>query len=606
MRSIFSLLLLTLLLVVPGCTPPNDPMLEMLDSEINKTKVDDLSRTMDFIFSEVRFSQQEFKEKLSSGLNRWVSYSDDKINKATWSLDELSKPLFDKNSSLQLLERNEEFSFLNTDAYYLQQSAWISQIVERLKEKSNLNAFELYRLAADDYKATDDVEDPIREVVTKLNEGLDDEAAETLSDSLKVFDWVTRNILLIDDTQVEDGQVDELRLNEREESLAAAGVVGPGYKRYVWQTLLYGRGDAVERAKLFMLCLRNLDIDSVLFATKSGKPWCVGVPAGGKYYLFDAKMGLPIPGKKSGSIATLAEVRSNDELLTGLDLTNEESLEDETDYWVKPDEIKELDALIYITPESVSKRMAALENSLTGEDRLILAFSADDITSRLPKSEGVEFKSWDIAFKTHAFRQAVGEALEQKSDNDLQDRLDWHGVNEAYIDGFVIYRTARSRFLKGKFRSDPEARSLNAVESFRRLMYTDEDVDNLGTDARMQRLLGIRKEIGQNAQQFQTQLRSVQFQMKLIRRDAGYFMTQCLFDNGSINAAANWLKVFQDENDSERWKDGITYLQGRAYEGLKEYDKAVDTLGDTKSTQAHGNLIRARLLKQLVAKLYGE
>ena len=71
MRSIFSLLLLTLLLVVPGCTPPNDPMLEMLDSEINKTKVDDLSRTMDFIFSEVRFSQQEFKEKLSSGLNRW-------------------------------------------------------------------------------------------------------------------------------------------------------------------------------------------------------------------------------------------------------------------------------------------------------------------------------------------------------------------------------------------------------------------------------------------------------------------------------------------------------------------------------------------------------
>ena len=78
-----------------GCTPPADPMLDMLETDLKKTKVDDLSRTMDFVFSEVRFEQKEFKDKLSSGLNRWISYSDEKLARVTWTADELSQPLLD-------------------------------------------------------------------------------------------------------------------------------------------------------------------------------------------------------------------------------------------------------------------------------------------------------------------------------------------------------------------------------------------------------------------------------------------------------------------------------------------------------------------------------
>ena len=57
------------------------------------------------------------------------------------------------------------------------------------------------------------------------------------------------------------------------------------------------------------------------------------------------------------------------------------------------------------------------------------------------------------------------------------------------------------------------------------------------------------------------------------------------------------------EDDAERWSDGVVYLLGRAMEGGKEYDEAIEVLGDSNSIQAHGNIIRQRMLKELVAKL---
>jgi hypothetical protein len=609
MRSKCSALLLLLVgLMMAGCTPPTDPMLEMLDADLGKTKVNDLDRTMDFIFSEVRFSNQEFKENLSNGLNRWVSYSEDRLQDTKWTEDELSKPLFDQHQTLQLLERNDEFSFLNSDAYYLQQAAWVDQVAKRAVATTGTSQFELFRLAADNYRADEDVEDPLFEVMKKLHSDLDDEQAKKLSNSLKVFDWVMRNVQMVTDTTVEEDEVDNLRLNERTENLAAAGVPGLGYKRYPYQLLLYSRGDYVERAKLFMLTLNALNIDSVMFQpqTDDAKPWAVGVAIGENYYLFDTQLALPIPGEKTGTIATLADVRKNGDLLTSLDLTTDESLEDNTDYWVRPDDVKKLDGLIYVTPESISKRMSGLEQSLTGEDRFQVVFHASDVAKRLPEVEGVKKGAWDIGFKTHAFRQAVREALEQTSNNSLLDKVAWYYQEELYIDDFVIYRTARARFLKGKFKTETGARSRNAIESCTRMLYSDQDVSDLGSSEKLQRLLGIRNDEKQDAQSFKKRVSSVQSQMLQIRRDAGMHLVQCLFDTGSVYAAGNWLENLQLEDDVARWDEQIIYLLGRAYEGRKEYDKAIEELSDSKRDQAHGNLIRARLLKSLVDTYYNE
>ena len=606
-RKWFCLILIVLGVSLVGCTPPADPMLDMLETDLKKTKIDDLARTMDFVFSEVRFEQKEFKDKLSTGLNRWVSYSDEKLARVNWSEDELSKPLLDQYGSLAMLAQNDEYSFLGTDAHFLQESAWISQIVDRVVNSQLLSGFELYRLAADGYKPGEDTEDPVLEIVSKLHPDLETENAKKLASSFKLFDWIIRNVQLVENStgEMDEEAISTAALNKSEGSLAQRGVTGLGYERYPWQSLLYGRADYVERAKLFMLALRQLDIDSVMFQPTGdeSQPWAVGVVIGDDYYLFDTKLGLPLPGEKAGTIATLAQVRNDSSLLTRLDLTTDESLQDDTKYWVRPDDVKQLEGLIYVTPESISKRMLALEQSLIGENRLTLAFNGDGIKSRLASVEGVEFKSWDIAVKTHLFRQAVREALGQESSTELRDKLRWHFLGEAYVDNFVIYRTARARFFKGKFQSKKRALSLNAIESMQRLMYSDDELVAVASDSSLQRLLGIRKDANQSTGEFKAQVESVQSQMRLMRRDAGFFLSQCLFDNSSVNAAKNWLNVLKSEDDAERWSDGVVYLLGRAMEGGKEYDEAIEVLGDSSSIQGHGNIIRQRMLKELVEKL---
>ena len=603
----FCVMLIMLGAGLVGCTPPNDPMLDMLESDLKKTKVDDLSRTMDFVFSEVRFEQKEFKDKISSGLNRWISYSDAKLARVSWTADELSQPLLDSNGALAMLAQNEEYSFLGTDAHYLQESAWIGQIVDRVVGSKLLSGFELYRLAADGYKPDEETEDPVFEVVSKLHPELEAESAQKLADSFKLFDWIIRNIQLIENSSsdLDEDAINAAALNKSQGTLAQRGISGLGYGRYPWQTLLYSRADYVERAKLFMLALRQLDIDSVMFVptAESSQPWAVGVAIGDDYYLFDTKLGLPLPGEKIGTIATLSQVRKDTSLLSRLDLTTEESLKDDTQYWVRPDDVEELLGLVYVTPESISKRMLALEQSLIGDTRLTLAFNGDGIKGRLPSAPGIEIKAWDIAIKTHLFRQAVRESLGQQTSTEMRDKLRWHFQGESYIDNFVIYRTSRARFFKGKFESKKRARSLNAIESMQRLMYDDTDLEAVATDRNLQRLLGIRKDAKQSTSEFLGQVKSVQEQMRLMRRDAGFFLTQCLFDNSSVNAAKNWLNVLKDQDDVERWTDGVTYLLGRALEGSKEYDEAIEVLGNSDSIQAHGNIVRKRMLKELVEKL---
>lgn len=602
---IFTGLFLAMGMVVAGCTPPDDPMLDMMELDLSKTKIDDLSRTMDFISSEVRFSQKEFKEKVSTNLNRWVTYSDEKLDRADWQEDRLSKPIFEANGSLQLLERNADFSFLNTDAYYLQASEWIGRIVDRVTDAKSLRPFELYRVAADDYQQPDDVEDGLSEIMKKLHPGMDDQVAENLAKSLKVFDWMMRNVQLLPDPSPTDDEIEEVRLFDREGSLAGSGVPGLGYRRYPWQVMLYGRGDYVERAKLLILGLRQLEMDAVMLATRSSEgeltPWAVGVLIGGEYYLFDTKMALPIPGSTLGSIATLSDVRANPELISSLDLTTDESLEENTQYWVKPDQLADLVALVYVSPESVSRRMLALESSLAGDLRLVLSSTSDAVASRLPQVAQLEIEAWDIAFETHQYRQAVREALGKTSNNVLAPKLAWYYLEESYIDHFVPYRTARTRFFLGKFQSTRDAVKLNAIQSYQRLKYSDIVIDQLGSDLVLQERHGIRKD-KQTKQQFDQEVSSVQSQMRLIRRDAGLFLAQCMFDNGNPGAAASWLEILQDEPNAERWNDGVIYLLGRSFEALMDYDRAIEVLDNPTTTQSHGNLIRVRIWKELVLR----
>jgi hypothetical protein len=161
------------------------------------------------------------------------------------------------------------------------------------------------------------------------------------------------------------------------------------------------------------------------------------------------------------------------------------------------------------------------------------------------------------------------------------------------------------RFFLGRFENDEDNLKFSAIESFQALMFTEKDVENLATDPVLQERLGILA-TDRDSVDFKNRLASVQGHMKLVARDVVVFLTQAHFDNNSFGATENWVKILRTRTDVDRWKETIDYLGARAAESQKDYDLAIgEYRKHPKNLQAHGNILRARLLQAVIKKVYG-
>ena len=602
-------------LLVSGCTVNQDPSLEFVGADLNLVRSDDLGRAINLASADRQYDLGEFVANVRGSLNRWVNRSENEISAIPWTLateyDDLIRDIDDTAAT----ESMNRLDFIDTDVYYLQNLIWLKRITDRIRVPS-LKLFEWQRLAADNLVPSEQSPNPVADVFAKLHPELSLQQAAELTRIVSFFDWIVLNVQLTPTADFSSEDYDELRLNEKSEP-AAAGIAGAGYQRFSHQTLLLGRGDYLEKSKLFIEGLRVQGIDSVMLGVNestsiddleaSWQPWVVAVLLGDEYYLFDFRLGLPIPGQINGSIATLKQVRSNPELLTGLDLTIEESLQENTQYWVRPEQLQQLVGWLYITPESVSRRFKILQDSIIEEsDRIKSYLDVAMLRERLPIIEGVDYQIWDLAIKTHQYRQALRVALEDRGSNVIRERLRDYFENEFYIDEFPRYRTSRVRFLYGLYETEKDAVRFTAIEAFDSLLYSDEVIDNLATDPVLHERLGILPSIKKDSAEFNRRLATVQGHMRLVRRDVGLFMAQCHIDNGTFTAAANWLRLLSQDAKFERWQESIIYLSGRAAESQRDFDGAISIYRDNQNLlQSHGNIIRARLLQAAVEKAYG-
>ena len=512
-------------LSIIGCKPAKDPFLELAEAKSKVMQVDDLSRSMELALSERRiFDQKEFEEKVVVGLNRWADkiLGDDEFTSAggdvsNWKLDPAMQELVDKNKNLDLVSRTTRAGYLSSDAFYLRNCAWENRLAKRVCEESPVNSLELYRLATQlaDVDANKARESNVK-IVQTLHPDLSDADAKQLTDALLLFDWVVRNTQLNDEISISADEVANEKLNNiSTDNLAVNGVRGLGYQHFRWQLLYLARADYAERARLVLALYRQRGLDAAMLEVK-GRPWAVGALIGGQVYLFDTKLGLPIPGSKPGRIATLAEARERPEILDSLDLNLEESTRENTKYWVKSKDLEQVTALIMTTPEAVSRRMFILQGRLIGDFQFPIFDSPSETLKKFSNLSGVAPKVWDIEFQVHQFRHALRNALAQSSfDDQLMSKVSWYYRDEAYVDGFAPYRRGRDLFVLGRFESELNSNKVNAIELFYELIYPDEVIDNLSLNRELLSRLRILQEKGQSAAEFQNRLRDVQQQMRI-------------------------------------------------------------------------------------------
>ncbi len=599
-----------------GCGP--QAAVVDVSSQTQVATTDVLGVTIDYLFSEQQFAMTEIEEKVSGGLSRWISADPETVAKFDWLPDPLLESL--PPEVKPLLDDLASENFKTSDAHYLQGQIWLKSLAATIVARPVVRNFWPPLSRQVDLANNGDAgEDPFAAALQAAHPELSADQLKQLVDACKLFDWTIRNVLLLERTAWPSAQeVDEESVVSGESKWPpSCGVAGPGYQRFNWQLLLYGRGDDLERGRIFaqLAHQRNIDVVQLALKTQSDSyapneqltPWINAVVIGEHLFLFDTRLGLPIPSSADGRIATMAEMKANPELLKSLDLSVSESTSDDSNYWLQVDLASPVVALIDAPLESLSKRMAVLERNLTGAQRVVCSSRPSQLAERLKSNPLIQdVRLFSAEFYVHQYRDALLKGLQQIRFNaDIAEKLFWMFTDEEYVDNYVRLRTAKNKYFLNKLESPPGIERIGAKEMFSQMIvrYTDDLINNLQQYTTIHASLGLHDHLP--ALEFQQRLEAVKNQMRLVRGDANYFLSLCHLESDNPSTALIWLKRVSALDNRDHWKNGVPYLQGRSQEMLNEFAQAIARYeigkDDEKlAPQTHGNLIRARLLKQLL------
>jgi len=161
--------------------------------------------------------------------------------------------------------------------------------------------------------------------------------------------------------------------------------------------LLSGQGTAAERALVFLGLLRQLNLEGCLITVPGTSPnrprfWAVGVliedKGHGEIYVFDTRLGVPMPGPGGKGIATLAQLQAQPDLLRQL------TVDKESPYDIAPEQVREAAVHLACPLSALAPRMKLLADMVSGYDRLQLAVDIANLLPRLEAAARSKVRGW--------------------------------------------------------------------------------------------------------------------------------------------------------------------------------------------------------------------
>jgi hypothetical protein len=161
-----------------------------------------------------------------------------------------------------------------------------------------------------------------------------------------------------------------------------------------------GQGTARERALVFLALAHQFNIDGCMLAVPGDAPdrphfWAAGVlikdDSREDIFLFDPRLGVPIPGPGGKGIATLAQLRARPDLLQPF-------MEDKhAPYDVTPEQARPANVYVVGQLSALAPRMKYLEDLLSSSDPIKLAVEPSDLLTRFKAAAASEVRFWNQA-----------------------------------------------------------------------------------------------------------------------------------------------------------------------------------------------------------------
>lgn len=398
-------------------------------------------------------------------------------------------------------------------------------------------------------------------------------ATTDLERATRLFFYVTRNIVLRSD---EDTSL----------PLAPFGVA------------MFGEGNSRDRAWLFVSLLRQLRIDAVVLqAADSTNDVLVGVLLDGKVYLYDPRIGLPVPVEKStaktgliGRPATLSEALQEPSLLESL------SPSKDTPYRFSAESLAEVRVLLVGATSYWAPRMRRLQLALSSDDDVLLwqPLEASEIVPEgaLARVAKVKAKGFDEA--TIAIWDYPEQRLDGNADLDTKQLQVFSLRSRAFeapipVERILANQETRDVRLKvaerGQFRHQ-KSRNRQLLGDWKMAVTTFLKI-------RMWRdVPPLPKEVGFIDQREQVALKAMlPTRVRLVHAeaadDAAFWTAVCQYELGQVQSAADALHEYCERSGPHEWESGAVWLEGLWRGELKQWAKAVAVLETIDEDDPH-------------------
>ena len=566
---------LGLVLLLLGCSkqPPRRPSREANTPTTNATH-EQLLRAMEYLNRLSEFDREQALGQAAYHLNRWLDQQQPDSN---WQVDPLTTRLPREIRDSNLLDDVGTWTFSIDDVRAMQEATLLRDLSTWVSKQS--------------------LDERLSNWLKEQAEPLDDLQRENLATAAWLFDWIVRNIQLQSTPPYPDESVAPSAEGEQSRApripAPQRAIPGPGYRFPPWEILQYGYGDALQRSRIFIELARQQGIDVVYLALPGNtvpprpRPWLTAALIGSELYLFDCELGLPIPGPNGVGIATLSQVLDSPELITALEVDGQK-------YRFSHDELKEILALLNVSPANLSQRMQRVQSNLAGDERTILTAAPTQLAERVKAIRGVSNAAlWSVPFETIWFQAAMKKLMETSRE-----------VAAGYYQAVGIFQTrgpltqGRQLHLQGRFERQEEGKD-GAKGLYMQARVPTAAIKQMGTNEEVQKALGLVRGANEGDFVWQARLAGSHMLATQAKQHATYWLALSHYELGNYEAAATWLQARTIDADPDGlWTEGARYNLGRTYEALGQYDKARAIYSADESPQAHGNHLRAKLLKQ--------
>lgn len=431
---------------------------------------------------------------------------------------------------------------------------------------------------------------------------LGEHGSEQLGTAYRLFDWTIRNIQLEallpspdEATAAPVAGAGSTSNANAAEPAALRGVPGPGYQFDPIQILMYGRGDAWQRMRIFTLLARQQGVDVVTLAFPGRtipprpRPWLSGVLIGDQLYLLDLQLGVPIPSEGSDGIATLSQVLADPTILKSLEI------DESHPYRIASEDLAEVVALMDVVGPGLSQRLQLAEKQLVAERRTILYVPISSLAGKIRVCKGIsDVYVWSVPFEATWHRLALDAILQKDSQAAAR-----HFIKYSMFTSQSPLARGRIMYLRNQIENREEEPGAKALLIQARV--SEMNLKDFETNEELHRQLGISR-VSRNEQQWQAQLTMFKGMLTETKQHASFWLGMCQLESGRPDAAVEWLKL----RTLEPWPDGLwaplaRYDLARAYEQLGDLAEAQRLLLSDKSLQEHGNYLRARMLEKRLA-----